>query len=323
MSTSAVKTRSKVESAATDSAAFLKDALAGLTAAEKSLDPKWLYDSVGSALFEEITNLPEYYLTRTETAILRENALDLAGLVPHGGALIEFGSGASVKTRLLLDAGPHFGSYVPVDISADFLQETAMDLRRRYPDLAIEPVVGDFLNPVALPPHLSDARKVGFFPGSTLGNIDPAAARGLLSRARDWPGVESFVLGVDLVKEARTLELAYDDAQGVTAKFIINILERMNRDLGARFDPANFQYQAKWNAGLAQIEMSLVSRSAQRVMLGGQQIRFGLGEMVKISQSRKFTRASLARMAADSSWRVDRWITDPDETYAVVVLAAA
>ncbi len=300
--------------------ALLDDALAGLTARQKYIDPKWLYDSAGSALFEEITAIPPYYLTRTETAILRANAPQLAGLVPPGGALVEFGSGASVKTRLLLENGPHIGTYVPIDISGPFLQETAADLRRRYPSLSVAPVVGDFLHPVHMPRALSEVPKVGFFPGSTIGNITPEAARLLLSRARAWPHVDAFILGVDLVKEPAILVPAYDDPAGVTARFISNILVRLNRELGATFDLSAFDYQARWNADAARIEMSLVSTKAQTAVLGGHDIAFAAGEPIAVSMSRKFTSQSLQQLAQDSGWALDALITDPDALFAVAVL---
>lgn len=299
---------------------LLADALAGLTAPEKSIDPKWLYDSAGSALFEEITALPEYYLTRTETGILRDNAARLAGLVAHGGALIEFGSGASVKTRLLLENGPNIGTYVPIDISGAFLQTTAADLRKRYPSLSVEPVVGDFLNPVSLPDALSAVPKVGFFPGSTIGNITPTAAQQLLSRARNWPSVDAFILGADLVKDPGVLVSAYDDAAGVTAKFIGNILVRLNSELNAGFDLSGFTYATTWNTAKARIEMALIATKAQTIRLGGHTITFEAGEKIAISMSRKYTVDTLRQLAHASGWTVDALITDPKALFAVAVL---
>lgn len=302
------------------SSALLKDALTGLTGTQKTIDPKWLYDSIGSALFEDITALPEYYLTRTETGILSDHADRLAGLVPNDGALVEFGSGASVKTRLLLDNGAHIGTYVPIDISADFLQATATDLRGRYPTLSVAPVVGDFLNPVRLPDTLSVTPKVGFFPGSTLGNIEPSAAQLLLSRARAWPNVDAFVLGIDLVKDADTLVCAYDDSAGVTAKFIGNILVRLNTELGATFDLSGFKYEATWNAPMARIEMALISTKSQTATLGGHAISFHAGESVAISMSRKYTPDTLGHLAHASGWHIGEWITDAENQFAVAVL---
>ncbi len=302
-------------------AALRDDALRGLRQPQKVLSPKWLYDQRGSALFEQITALPEYYLTRTEAAILKDNAARLAGLVPEGGALVEFGSGASVKTRRLLDAGGHFAAYVPIDISAVFLAETAQDLRRRYTEIEIAPVVADFTAAVALPEHLEATPKVGFFPGSTIGNLPPETATALMAHARAWPGVEGFILGVDLVKDSETLVAAYDDSQGVTADFIANILHRLNRELGADFDLSHFAYRARWNAAAARIDMELVSRRAQNVALGGATIGFDAGEAIHVSASRKYPEASLAQLVQPAGWRVETLLTDAARRFAVAVLA--
>ena len=302
--------------------AFLRDAIQGLTSARKSLSPKWLYDSAGSALFEEITGLPEYYPTRTEISILRSHAADLAGYVPKGGALVELGSGASIKTRLLLDAGPHIAAYVPVDISAAFLHATADDLRARYPHLAVHPTVGDFANPIALPAALHDLPKVGFFPGSTIGNLEPLDATALLARTRAWPGIETFILGADLVKDPQVLIDAYDDAAGVTARFITNILTRMNTELGADFDVDRFDYIAEWNAEAAQIEMSLMAKVDHHVSLGGQDIPFAKHERIAVSQSRKYTMGSLGNLANAAGWSVQEVVTDAESNFAVAVLKA-
>ena len=300
--------------------ALLVDTLAGLGAAEKSLSPKWLYDHRGSELFEQITQLPEYYPTRTEAGILRSNAQALAGLVPAGGALVELGSGASVKTRTLLDAGQHFGAYVPIDISADFLHLTADDLRQRYPGLTIAPVVGDFTGPVTLPPALNDMPKIGFFPGSTIGNLAPDLARDLLAHARNWPDTQGFILGADLVKDTGTLVAAYDDAQGVTAAFISNILQRLNRDLGTKFDLDAFRYQARWNADSARIDMSLISCHAQCVDVCGTTISFAKDEPIHISAARKFTRDALENLAQSAGWTIKQTLTDAGNKFAVCVL---
>jgi len=299
---------------------LLQDALAGLTAPSKSISPKWLYDNKGSALFEKITALPEYYLTRTETDILSDHAKELVGLLPQGGALVEFGSGASVKTQVLLDAGEHLGAYIPIDISSEFLQETAADLRKRYPDLTINPVVGDFLQSVVLPKKLNKMPKMGFFPGSTIGNITNQEAQKLLSRARHWEGIEAFVLGVDLVKDIDVLTQAYDDASGVTEEFIFNILVRLNTELGANFKLSNFKYEAKWEASKARIEMSLISTTKQRVTLAGTQLNFAQGESIAISKSRKFTFDTLTDLTQACGWRVEQMLTDNDQKFAVAIL---
>ncbi|MEM8879616.1 MAG: L-histidine N(alpha)-methyltransferase [Pseudomonadota bacterium] len=296
------------------------EVLRGLGRAAKTLSSKWLYDCRGSALFEEVTKLPAYYLTRRETAILRDHAKQLAGLVPPGGAFVELGSGASVKTRILLDAGAHFGAYVPVDIAAGFLVETAHTLRHRYPHIPIHPHVGDFTAPIALPSAVDGLRKVGFFPGSTIGNLPPAAAKAVLSNARQWSDVKGFVLGVDLVKPEVELRAAYDDPEGRNAAFIFNALTRLNTELGATFDLSRFSYAARWDAQLAQIETQLISTCAQTVSVAGQMITFAKDEPVTISMSRKFTHETLADLAQISGWSIAENLTDADGGFAVAVL---
>ena len=304
----------------TETDALISDALAGLTQPQKTLSPKWLYDHRGSALFEEITQLPEYYPTRTEAGILRDNAAALAGLVPQGGALVELGSGASVKTRTLLDAGGHFGAYVPIDISRDFLFETADDLRLRYSALDIVPVVADFTQPVALPARLDPTAKVAFFPGSTIGNLVPERAQALLEGVRAWPNIGAFILGVDMVKEPRDLVAAYDDAQGVTADFISNILLRLNTEAGADFDLDAFGYRASWDPTLARIDMQLVAQKAHTVTLADHQISFATGEAIHVSAARKYTPDTLAALAHSTGWRVENRYTDDANRFSVAVL---
>lgn len=300
---------------------LLEDAIAGLSASAKSLSPKWLYDERGSALFEQITGLTEYYPTRTETGILQHHARTLAGLVPGGGALVELGSGASIKTRLLLDAATHLDAYVPVDISSEFLHRTSDDLRGRYPNLEIVPVVGDFSQPLDLPESVMSHSKVGFFSGSTIGNLEPEEARALLQSASDWSNVRGFILGVDLVKNPKELVAAYDDAKGVTANFIVNILLRLNREAGANFDSAGFSYEARWNVELARIDMLLISTRKQTVHLRGVRINFEAGEPIHVSASRKYTPDSLAAMVGSAGWKLDHNFMDPKCRFAVAYLS--
>ena len=303
--------------------ALLADALAGLTAMPKRLPPKWFYDREGSELFERITALPGYYPTRTEAAILRDHADALAATVPAGGALVEYGSGASVKTRTLLDAGGHFGAYVPIDISRDFLMTTADDLRARYPALPVHPVVGDFTTDVALPRAVEGMAKTGFFPGSTIGNLDLSDATALLSRARAWPKAEAFILGADLVKDDAALLAAYDDPEGVTARFIGGVLRRLRDEADAEIDPDAFRYEAVWNADEAKIDMRLVSTRAQTVRLPGAVVAFETDEPIHVSTSRKYTPDSLAALAASGGWRVEDTLTDGRGWFAVAVLCPA
>ncbi|WP_299552355.1 L-histidine N(alpha)-methyltransferase [uncultured Tateyamaria sp.] len=304
----------------TETDALIADALNGLTASSKSLSPKWLYDHHGSALFEQITQLPEYYPTRTEAGILHDNAAALSGLVPANGALVELGSGASVKTRTLLNAGRHFGAYVPIDISRDFLLETAGDLRTRYPRLSIVPVVADFSAPVALPRELATTPKVGFFPGSTIGNLAPDRAQALLEGVRAWGGIGAFIVGMDMVKDTSALVAAYDDAQGVTAQFIRNILVRLNREAQANFNIDAFKYRASWNPALARIDMQLVSSHEQVVTLAGQAITFEAQEAIHVSAARKYTPDSLRNLALSAGWDVAARHTDASDRFSVAVL---
>lgn len=299
---------------------FSAEAAIGLAEQPKRLSPKWLYDAAGSALFELITELPEYYPTRTEIALLRSYANDIANLVPADGALVEFGSGASIKTRTLLDAGSHIGAYVPIDISADFLAHTATDLRRRYPALAVHPIAGDFTRPIKMPDTLDNLPKVGFFPGSTIGNLEPKAARDLLAGARVWADVRAFVLGADLVKDETVLLAAYDDAQGVTARFITNVLERLAAEPDVRIDPKQFRYRARWNAELARIDMELVAWRAHTARIGDAEISFAADEPIHISASRKYTHETLEALAEGGGWRVSSLYDGNDSLFAVAVL---
>lgn len=295
-------------------------ARAGLTAQPKTLDPKWFYDAAGSALFEQITKLPEYYPTKTELSILRSQTDAIAAHVPSGAALVELGSGASIKTRVLLNRLTQLGAYVPLDISAVFLAQTTTNLRTAYPDLEITPVVADFLRTVTLPRHLADTPKTAYFPGSTLGNLTPTAAVDLLARIHDWGNVRSFILGVDLVKDRETLIRAYDDSAGVTAAFNRNVLHRLNREVGATFDVDQFAHEARWNAPRARIEMHLVSQTAQTVELGPTPVHFTAGESIHTENSHKYTPESITRIATSAGWRVAEILTDPQDWFAVCIL---
>jgi len=284
------------------------------------MHPKWFYDPAGSALFDRITELPEYYPTRTEHAILRREIGNLASCIPAGAALVELGSGASTKTRILLDALEYLGGYVPIDVSADFLHAVARDLDRTYPNLTVAPLVGDFLGDLALPSVTDELPKVAFFPGSTIGNLEPHEARDLLRRVRQWSGVAAFILGFDLVKDPETLVRAYDDATGVTADFNRNLLHRLNREAGAGFDANAFDHEARWNAQLARIEMHLVSRTAQEISLGDTSISFAEGESIHTENSHKYTREAVDQLAATAGWHVDQFLTDDGCLFAVTVL---
>lgn len=298
------------------------EALDGLSRRPKGLSPKWFYDARGSELFEQITIQPEYYPTRTERAILEARLPDIMAHVSVGARLIELGSGASVKTRLLLDGLPQLSGYVPIDIAEDFLVATATRLAADYPKLQITPVVADFMEQISLP-DLSARPLVGFFPGSTIGNLEPDAATSLLARLRAWPNHTTLILGVDLVKAPELLEAAYDDAQGVTAQFNLNLLTRLNREIDADFDLDGFRHRAVWNARQSRVEMHLESLREQEVHITGRRLSFEAGETIHTENSYKYSKDSLSRMASEAGWRMVELLTDSDAMFAVTILAPA
>ena len=306
-----------------DREAFRGAVLEGLSRTPRAIPARFLYDEAGSALFDAICELPEYYLTRTETEILKRHAADIASRAGPGCALIEFGSGSSVKSRLLLDAMNDLASYSPIDISRDHLDQTARRLRRDYPELAIEPVCADYMTLEALPTIPAEAPRLGFFPGSTIGNLEPHEARAFLRRVRrllDKKG--AMVLGVDLRKDARRLHAAYNDQAGVTAAFTLNLLKRMNRELGATFDLAQFAHDASYNPAEGRIEIYFRSLRRQNVMVAGRNFAFGEGERVHTEYSYKYDLAGLASLARDGGFALSEVWTDPGELFAVAWLSA-
>lgn len=312
-------TRARIEPLET--ARFRAELIAGLSQPVKAVSPKWFYDAEGSRLFEDITRLPEYYPTRQEAALLRDLAPRMAERFGDDAVLVEFGSGASEKTRILLDAAPTLAAYVPIDISPDALNAAAASIAETYPHLEVAPMVGDFLNLAPLP-ELGRGRRIGFFPGSTIGNLEPDQAIAFLANARQRLGPTSlFVLGVDLVKDPAVLVAAYDDAQGVTAAFNKNLLVRANRELGADFDLDAFEHLAVWNAGRSRMEMHLRARHAMTVRIGEVQIGFEAGETIHTESSRKFTRDTVSAMAEAAGWTVLSFDQGGDPAVALVVLA--
>jgi dimethylhistidine N-methyltransferase len=301
--------------------AFLDDVLTGLSGPVKSLPAKYFYDAEGSRLFEEICELPEYYLTRTEIALLSRVAPEIAQHIPRGAALVELGSGASLKTRLVLDAAPHLGAYVPVDISESALSQAAAALSRDYPDLAVVPVAADFTRPLTLPASVRALPLVGFFPGSTIGNFTPDEAVTLLAQARAMLGPKAaFLIGADLVKPIETLLRAYDDERGVTAAFNRNLLHRINRDLDGDFDPDSFKHRALWNSRESRIEMHLVSERNQTVSVGGERLSFSEGQSIHTENSYKFTPTTIAEIAGNAGWEIETsWISD-QQPYGMFLL---
>ena len=297
------------------------DVLAGLGRARKQIPPKHFYDAEGSRLFEAITELEEYYPTRTEIGLLRQAAAQIASHIPAGAVLVEFGSGASTKTRILLDAAPQVAVYAPIDISTTALDEAARAIRRDYPDLVVAPLREDFTCALTLPAEAAGGPVVGFFPGSTIGNFTPSEARAFLEGARSLLGDgAAFLVGIDLVKDPKVLVAAYDDALGVTAAFNKNLLTRINRELGADFDLTAFAHQAIWNAAESRIEMHLVSLRYQEVRIAGQAFQFRRDETLHTENSYKFTEDGFADLARRSGWRVEASWTSPEPAFAMVLL---
>ena len=304
-------------------AGFAADVVRGLSARQKSLSPKYFYDAAGSELFEAICQLEEYYPTRTETALLTRIAPELVADIPDNAVLVEFGSGASDKTRLLLDAAPQIRDYVPIDISEDALRHATLRLKAAYPKLSVTPVVGDFTTAVTLPSALKGRPLIGFFPGSTIGNFTHTEAIAFLRTVRGLLGQNArLILGADMVKDEATLVAAYDDALGVTAQFNKNLLVRINRDLGGNFDLDAFDHLAVWNPDYERMEMHLVSRKDQIVTTAGHAFAFKAGERFHTENSHKFTLTSLARLAAESGWKIDRQWISPAPEFGIFSLTA-
>jgi dimethylhistidine N-methyltransferase len=302
--------------------AFAGDVIGDLAKHPKRLSPKYFYDAKGSELFEQITVLPEYYPTRTELSILRDRGNEIAAIIPKGAALVEFGAGATTKVRLLLERC-EFGAYVPVDISGDFLNAQADALRKDFPGLDVYPVAADFTTPFALPAAISGMPKVGFFPGSTLGNFEPHEACNFLRSARDILGSGAqMVIGVDLEKDERTLYDAYNDAAGVTARFNLNVLERINRELGGNFDLSGFVHRSIYNRDRHRIEMHLISRKAQNVRVLGHVFSFRPGESIHTENSYKYSLERFTALARGSGWKVTESWTDKSAMFSVHAMVA-
>ena len=298
-------------------------ALAGLTAQRKTLPPMLFYDDEGCRLFYEITRLPEYYLTRTETALLD----DVAGeLVPDGfagAALVEFGGSDETKARYLLDLpGRPFSTYVPLDVAGPSLLAMQRRMADTHKDITVIPVAADFMQPLRLP-ALTGPR-MGYFPGSTIGNLEPAEATRFLASARGALGAESwFVLGADLRKSPDMLLPAYNDSAGVTAAFNLNMLVRLNREAGADFDLDSFRHEAVWNDQESRIEMHLIALREQDVRIAGRTIHFQKGETIHTENSYKHARETLLHIAANAGWETRRVWTDPAGRFGIFLLKAA
>ena len=304
-------------------AVFARDVIDDLSQHPKRLSPKYFYDATGSELFEQITLLPEYYPTRTELTILRDRSRAISAIVPEGAALVEFGAGATTKVRLLLNECS-LGAYVPVDISGDFLTAQADALRTDFPGLDVHPVTADFTAPFALPEAISAMPKVGFFPGSTLGNFEPHEACAFLRSARGILGNGArMVIGVDLEKDERVLYDAYNDAAGVTARFNLNVLHRINRELGGNFDTSAFTHRAIYNRDRHRIEMHLISKKALTARVLGRNFSFRPGESIHTESSYKYSLERFTALARGSGWTpLESW-TDAERMFSVHALVAS
>jgi len=305
--------------------AFAHDVLEGLARPRKSIPCTWLYDHRGSALFEQITEVAEYYPTRAETMILEHCVAEIARAAGPGVTVVELGSGSSRKTPLLLQALDRPAGYVPIDISAQFLAEAVRPLRVRFPDLPITPVVADFTQLTQLPrTKTRGGRRLVFFPGSTIGNFTPEAAMGLLTRVARAAGPDALlVVGADATQDPAVLIPAYDDSQGVTAAFNKNLLARINRELDANFSLTAFEHEARWNPGEQRVEMHLVSRYTQSVAVRGRQVHFAMGESIHTENSYKYGLLKFRAMAARAGWEQTQLWIGGQSRYAVHVFEAA
>ncbi|PHK96515.1 L-histidine N(alpha)-methyltransferase [Pseudoroseomonas rhizosphaerae] len=295
--------------------------LRGLTAPRKTLPPHLLYDPEGCRLFEAITTLPEYYVTRTELALLKRVGPELRAHVGRGASVVEYGAGSATKAALLLSALEAPAAYVPLDIAEGAVRASAREIRARFPGVAVHPQVCDFNGRIALP--LLPAPLLGFFPGSTIGNLDTGAALDFLRAVRASLGQGArFLVGVDLPKSPDVLVPAYDDAAGVTAAFNMNLLHRLNREAAADFNLAGFAHQAVWNAAESRIEMHLRSLAAQTVSVAGESVRFEAGETIHTENSYKRAPEAFQAMAQETGWRSEAVWQDPEGLFSLHLLAA-
>lgn len=297
-------------------ASFAEELIAGLRARPRVVAPKWFYDAAGSALFDRICELPEYYPTRTECALLDRHARDFAACIGAGAEIVEFGAGASRKVRLLLSALPQPAGFVPIDISGEHLEAAAAQLRADRPGLVVRPIAGDYTaEGFELPP--ARGRRVGFYPGSSIGNFEPTEAGALLARFRALLGDGGLLVGVDLVKSPAVLHAAYNDAQGVTAAFNLNLLARANRELGADFHLDAWEHTALYQPALQRIEMHLVSRRTQTVRIAGETIAFAEGDSVHTENSYKYTVERFQALARSAGWTPQAVWTDERRSFSL------
>jgi dimethylhistidine N-methyltransferase len=301
---------------------FLRDVVRGLARPQKAIPCKYFYDATGSALFDEICNLDEYYLTRTELQILRTHATEMAAAIGEDCDLIELGSGSGLKTRLLLRALQPPRAYLPIDISREHLEKSVHDLARSFPALRFIPVHADFTAPFVLPDTGDPKpRRVVYFPGSTIGNFSPRAAGGLLAQIAQLVGEGgALLIGFDLDKDESIVWPAYNDRQGVSAAFNLNVLERINRELGADFDLAAFSHRADYVRSKERMEMHLVSREPQVVRIAGQEFSFDQGETIHTEYSYKYSLEHFGRLTASAGFTLARQWQDPPGYFSVQYL---
>jgi len=298
---------------------FADDVVGGLQASPKRVPAKYFYDAEGSLLFERITDLPEYYPTRCEMRILQENAADIVKLIPDGAALIEFGSGSNKKVRILLRAVSNLGCYVPVDICQEMVEQEAAELKPDFPQLKVLPVTADITQDFVLPLEAKAAPlRVGFFPGSTIGNFEPHEAAGFLRHAAKilGPGAR-LIIGADLIKPAEILNAAYNDAGGVTARFNLNLLARINRELDGNFKLDGFEHHAFYNRERNRVEMHLASLKRQKAKVAGETIEFRAGETIHTENSYKYSIEKLAALARGAGWRPLKVWTDDHNYFSI------
>jgi L-histidine Nalpha-methyltransferase len=302
--------------------AFRADVLAGLAAPHRAVPARWLYDRRGSELFEEITDLPEYYPTRTERALLERSSGEVADIAGKGDAVVEFGSGSSAKTPVLLRAVAP-AAYVPIDISGDFLRESAEALSVRFPDLPIYPIEGDFMKPIALPAEVAGMTKLGFFPGSTIGNLVARTAVDLLRAMKDTLGVGAYLLiGMDRLKDEEVLVRAYDDDAGVTAAFNLNLLHRINAELEGTIPIEAFRHRAIWNDRMSRIEMHLEALRDVTFSVAGQPFAMKAGATIHTENSHKYGLRDSRLLLRAAGWGVCKEWTDAHDQFALILAEA-
>ncbi|MEO1201067.1 MAG: L-histidine N(alpha)-methyltransferase [Pseudomonadota bacterium] len=306
------------------SAEDIRELLEGLQKSEneKEISPKYFYDERGSQLFDQITRLPEYYPTDTEIEIMRSNIGEMVELIGPQASIIEFGAGSSVKVRILLENLKELAAFVPVDISEEHLLAAAAEMQKEFPDVPIHPVAADFTKPFDLPsPELMPIRNIVYFPGSTIGNFTEEDALGLLKVMHHEAGEGgALLIGVDLQKDPRIIEDAYNDSQGVTAEFNRNMLHHLNREFGADFDVGSFKHDAKYDEDEGRVVLRLISEKRQAVTIGGEEVTIAKDEGILTEYSHKYTLEGFAAMAEAAGFRVEKVWTDPEKLFSVQFL---